>query len=929
MCTKLITAVMLITAAWGYSLTTQELLVVRDGFEARRDTMLSGQVTNTFPGTGGGETGLYVWNRQDFALAALFRNTRVAEANQAIVDACNALLEDNVAYDVDFHWYGNLFYRIYKFFGTGSEYYPGRLTTEAEQSIYNIFWVWTSYKSKLSDADYSQSRTWYLWGSENHDAMRKSTSYSAADILKDVEPYKNYNYDDGAKAAQHYAGWNTFFKEYLRERAKKGLLVELGSHTYSKYTLQGWYNFYDFAPDAELKKLAGMTLDLWWADWAQDQIGGVRGGGKSRIYQDADKLAANDGAYRMSWYYTNKGVAGYNHPGTMCLATSAYRMPLVVMDIALDTAGRGVYETRSRRPGLNLLPKPAGVDIETNALNPDNGGILRYTYTTPHYVLGTCMVEPRAETDWSGISSQNRWSGVIFANHVDARIFPQCVGLVNGKTYNQYHSVQNKGTLITQKLISHKQAGDMRVYFSGSTTGMTITEEGGWIFAQLPNAYAAVRPAWGTYTWDDAKWLKFSVSFAPVIMEVAMSSDYSNSFAAFKSAVLSQTVSTANNIMTYTGLGGSGTFTFYTNSLTPPAINGVTVNFQPDYTFQGPFVNEQWNSGIVTIEKDGRDLVLDFNNAQSAGCGDWGYFTYDLNADCIVDIKDFLILADDWLFDKSVITSGSDNYPNIEETGWPLLGNYNIPRASVVPTIDGVISPGEWMDARTIEMVHPALVTRPNTGTYGTGYAAPSSAADLSLYWYVKWDNNYLYLSAIIYDDIHIADPAKDSAVFSFNFNSNPAATFPSGMFLWVMGADGTISPFYTPGPKNSLLVGSLHSGHKILEARFPWSDLDFGTGYAPSVNDVHGFGLAFLDHDAGGVQEHFMLDYGSGTFAMTTVSTWNKITLVEEMPFGEAGVSFVDHNNDAKVDFVDYVRLADDWLLCSHPLGAGCISVE
>lgn len=60
------------------------------------------------------------------------------------------------------------------------------------------------------------------------------------------------------------------------------------------------------------------------------------------------------------------------------------------------------------------------------------------------------------------MSMQNRWQGVIFAGDPNARTFPQCVGLRNGKTYNPQWSVQNKGTLIVQKLpgrIYSKQAG--------------------------------------------------------------------------------------------------------------------------------------------------------------------------------------------------------------------------------------------------------------------------------------------------------------------------------------------------------------------------------------------------------------------------------------------------------------------------------------
>jgi len=37
------------------------------------------------------------------------------------------------------------------------------------------------------------------------------------------------------------------------------------------------------------------------------------------------------------------------------------------------------------------------------------------------------------------------------------------------------------------------------------------------------------------------------------------------------------------------------------------------VNGAPPQAFDSPFVRSKWDSGVVTITKDGRTLVLDFN----------------------------------------------------------------------------------------------------------------------------------------------------------------------------------------------------------------------------------------------------------------------------------------------------------------------------
>ena len=130
-----------------------------------------------------------------------------------------------------------------------SSYFPGRLTAEAETAICEVFWNWVKSQARIHDAN--PSRTWWFEGSENHTAMRRTTGWHGAKILKDVAPYNTYIYDDGSTAAEQYAAWVEFHKEYLRERAQRGLLVEIGSTTYVKYSLQGWYNFYDFWANPE------------------------------------------------------------------------------------------------------------------------------------------------------------------------------------------------------------------------------------------------------------------------------------------------------------------------------------------------------------------------------------------------------------------------------------------------------------------------------------------------------------------------------------------------------------------------------------------------------------------------------------------------------------------------------------------------------
>ena len=52
--------------------------------------------------------------------------------------------------------------------------------------------------------------------------------------------------------------------------------------------------------------------------------------------------------------------------------------------------------------------------------------------------------------------------------------------------------------------------------------------------------------------------------------------------------------------------------TFDTSYKQTPTINGQPVNYAPEKVFESPFLNADYNSGIVTISKGDRVKELDF-----------------------------------------------------------------------------------------------------------------------------------------------------------------------------------------------------------------------------------------------------------------------------------------------------------------------------
>ncbi len=617
-----------------------ELFRLRAQFETRRDEAfesLRGEPFEEAPKRGPLGPGRprytrhYSYSVMDFAMRAFRNGEQLDEANAALHEHSEFYIENPEERDDrdNLHWVTDVMCRIVEFFGAEGSMAPGRLEPETEERIYQLMWDYASANSILEDA---QRDTWHVgvWTdpprpaptSENHHLMKYSTLWQFSKLLKERPEYRDLAYNDGHTAAEHYEAWTSYAKAYFRERGKRGLFVEFANGRYGAHSLKGIYNFYDFSNDPELKRLAGSILDLYWASWAQEHLDGVRGGGKARIYQTGGDRIGDDYLRPMAAYYLGIGETRSPQRELFTVLTSGYRLPLVVVDLALDLEGRGNCEVLERRPGLI---EPGTWGTSGFRMRTDYGGILRYTYATPDFVMGLPVVESRPYQDWAIMSMQNRWMGVIFSGHEDARIVPQCRGGEphdHRRTDNAQWGVQRKGTLITQRLPDDytRYTEAMRVWFSDEEHGLwNRVEENGWVFVEAAGAYAAVRAARGGHGWtgsedrfDHGGWMVPEDDFTPVIIEVARKRDYED-YGAFRDAVmeLSPEWEGEGRVMTYTGLYGD-TFTFYADHSSLPEVNNRPVDLAPDKVFDSPFIQSDWNSGVVVLTKDGRKRVLDF-----------------------------------------------------------------------------------------------------------------------------------------------------------------------------------------------------------------------------------------------------------------------------------------------------------------------------
>jgi len=617
-----------ISAAGG--LGDPETKAIRDGFTARRDTAINSLELDRFKpqkidkSLGPGRpafTRAYGYSVASFALAAYWRGQRVAEADTALRELINYFKASREARnDKDnFYWWTPQLVRAIDFFGSNGSRVKGRMSADVEAAALEMMWLWTKETSLVSETvlhpDY-----WYVHESENHHVQGFSACWDFSRLLLHHAEYRQRRYDDGHSVAEHYAAWTRYAKDYLAARAKQGLFIEAATE-YNIETMKGIHQFYDFTDDPELKRRAEMFITLFWAAWAQEQLDGVRGGGKTRNYPGHWSTGGQDSTRRLSWFYLGLGSPVKTpQADELVFLTSEYRMPDLVIDLALDVPGRGVYEVKQYPLGLAVpgYQNPPGYRLRNDA-----GGILRYAYCSPDFILGTLMFGVYSNQDWAAISSQNRWQGVIFAGDLNARIFPvpQPVAGAQDRAYNVWWSVQSKGALITQSLPGHG-AGPMRIWFSRSGLEQR-TESGGWIFVKAPAAFAAVRVAEGQTSWESiaakpgveaGDWLVCGTGSSPVIMEVARQQDFGD-LAAFKARILATPFRYERKKLEYTSLTGDR-LTFFADRREPPQINGQRVKVAPPQaSLDSPFISAGWNSGVVILQKGSRRLTLDFNSA--------------------------------------------------------------------------------------------------------------------------------------------------------------------------------------------------------------------------------------------------------------------------------------------------------------------------
>jgi hypothetical protein len=393
--------------------------------------------------------------------------------------------------------------------------------------------------------------------SENHVLLFHSARYLMAAAFPN-ENFVAYR-KTGAVLQEEDEGW---LKRFLRYRAGHGW-----GEFDSCYLAVAWEcltTLFDFSPDGELRRLAGMMMDLLLADFEVDALRGMYGGAHGRIYErHALDHAAEAGPF-LHYLYFGEEPPAIGRPDNFWIdaLTTSYRPHPALATLALHRDRP--YENRERKHLHNVA--------DVLPVEPLPVSLRKYTYWTPDYVMGCVQFQdaypdgcnhhhphhnglpvPVEQRQTAGYAhhQQHEWD-LSFATRSDARLFTHHPG--NDAQHNYWtgdrlcgcgHFFQNLGALVALYEIPREQPFQWIHAYVPRAAFDEIIEEEGILFVRAGTAFGSLRLLSG-YRWTrEGEWKDREIvadgQRHAVVCEAGRQGDY-ESFAEFRREVAANVV---------------------------------------------------------------------------------------------------------------------------------------------------------------------------------------------------------------------------------------------------------------------------------------------------------------------------------------------------------------------------------------------------
>lgn len=579
------------------------------------------------------------------ALLLLFKNEKVEEANRLVLAYCGAdRTHEYVGKKVSNDRCEALL-RIYLMERTRK-----LLTPEASKAIEDYAWdLLTKYNAGISKAIVDQA-TLTTFLIPNNGQTNRWRRYTLA--LQVVRKAKQYGPDfklDGATINAHCLAWDKFWIRFFQTFPKEGTDMDVAHPgAYGQCTVGVMYDLSDLADNAEVRRLAGNFLTLFWAEVASEfqPTTGERGGMATTRWPH-DKFRqpfwARDLLYCYHWH-DNKPASTFL--GNVLFLTSDYRPSEIFAALARNQE-RGCYLVTSRRPGWIGYVGVENSVVYDPLVHPvilfgkhGDSHFRRDVYYTPDYALGTMTTDP--ERTYISELILTPVMGATFASGERDRV------TVTGTGYYPVRAI-NGITGAAVSIVARDPNAEFgqgrfksdgtRVFISnGKLWDNRVEDKSGWFFTRADNAYVAIRAAaqgyrvtTNTYVWldresvnrrmatvpeKDGHFLELNDLWSPIVIQMGRAADH-KSFEDFCDSVRANRFEYQDGKLTYSSLAKDA-YEVWAKGTQPPRINGTEVNLNPPRTFDSPFLSMEHGSSKAVIRYPGhKELVLDFTPAKA------------------------------------------------------------------------------------------------------------------------------------------------------------------------------------------------------------------------------------------------------------------------------------------------------------------------
>ncbi len=491
-----------------------------------------------------------------------------------------------------------------------------------------------SLRQKIRDA--FRLRSMYRGDTENHWVMYYTGLYLAAQTWPSDGGEMWFN---GKSSAENFKEADEWLKIWFRISSTIGQ-GEFDSPTYITTFVSPMLALYDFAADRTMKTYAQLMLDLLLVDFATEHLKGNYGGGHSRDYPDdiIDPLAAPSTLW--AWlYFGEPEFAPWNetrfrprHRGgwdPVYGAISSYRLPEIIEKIATDRSKPFVHtETKRVRNVIRFGAEK-------------NPPVFKYSYVTKDYVLGSLqggILQPIQQHTWDVTYVSNKPNNTLFTLHPYysgrelAMFFPEEQKFLADEV-DRYHKVytnpkkwnasspdeqtfqHRNAILVLYNLQPDSRHPHIDGFFSKNLDEMD-KDQSGWIFCRAADTYIAFYPL-RSYELieEEINWRWRSTEPRNGIVVEVGSQAEDSTFDRFKERIrpLKPSLTGSGKTLSLehrTRLGDRMKITFDG----PRLLNGKAIDFRSYKFFNGPYVQSERGSGIITLKYGNRTRVLDFNS---------------------------------------------------------------------------------------------------------------------------------------------------------------------------------------------------------------------------------------------------------------------------------------------------------------------------